>query len=286
MNNSVDKNSLVKKRTLNDKLISNYNEFYYNLTEPVLLRLARVRLEAIYKQPDSEPLISVYTPTYNRGNLLMQRALPSVLAQTYKNFEYIIVGDCCTDNTEELLSKINDKRIKFYNLRKKSKGYPLNAEGRWLAGPVKAANQALKMTKGKWIARIDDDDIFTKDHIKVLLRFAQENDYEFVSAAYIEERYGQRRIENAKNDNPRIGGTQTWLYRSYLNFFKYNINCWRKSWNKVNDIDLQVRMHQAGVKMGFFDKVTAYVLPRPGEETIGLDAYKKAEEKGFKNYYG
>ena len=142
------------------------------------------------------------------------------------------------------------------------------------------------MAEGKWIARIDDDDIFAKDHLEVLLRFAQENDYEFVSAAYIEERYGERRVENAKNDNPRIGGTQTWLYRSYLKFFKYNINCWRKNWNKVNDIDLQVRMHRAGVRMGFLDKVTAYVLPRPGEETIGLDAYKKAEEKGFKNYYG
>lgn len=286
MNSSVDKNSLVKKRTLSDKLISNYNEFYYNLTEPVLLRLARVRLEAIYKQPDSEPLISVYTPTYNRGSLLTERALPSVLAQTYKNFEYIIVGDCCTDNTEELLSKINDKRVEFYNLPEKSQGYPLTAEGRWLAGPVGAANQALKMVRGKWLARIDDDDIFTKDHLEILLRFAQENDYEFVSAAYVEERYGQRRIENAEHDHPRIGGTQTWLYRSYLKFFKYNINCWRKSWNKVNDIDLQVRMHRAGVRMGFLDKVTAYVLPRPGEETIGLDAYKKAEEKGFKNYYG
>lgn len=282
----MPKNDLTYKRTVIDKIICGYNDVRYGIIEPAELSLKRLKNEHFYKNSGANPLISVYTPTYNRGSLLIRRALPSVLAQTYKNFEYIIVGDCCTDNTEELLSKINDKRIKFYNLRKKSQGYPLNAEGRWLAGPVKAANQALKMAKGKWIARIDDDDIFTKDHIKVLLRFAQENDYEFVSAAYIEERYGQRRIENAKNDNPRIGGTQTWLYRSYLNFFKYNINCWRKSWNKVNDIDLQVRMHKAGVKMGFLDKVTAYVLPRPGEETIGLDAYKKAEEKGFKNYYG
>lgn len=275
-----------QKRTIVDKLISGFNSFRFSLTEPVRLRVARLKNEHLYANKKENPLISVYIPTYNRAELLLERSVPSVLAQTYKNFELIIVGDHCTDNTEELISKVNDKRIKFYNLPKKSKGYPLNAEGRWFAGPVKPANQALKMARGKWIARIDDDDIFTKDHIEVSLKFAQENDYEFMSAAYIAERHGKRYIENVKNDNPRIGGTQTWFYRSYLKFFKYNINCWRKSWNRVNDYDLQDRMYKAGVKMGFLDKVTAYVLPRPGEKTIGLDAYKKAEKKGFKNYYG
>ncbi|MFH1325862.1 MAG: glycosyltransferase family A protein [Candidatus Falkowbacteria bacterium] len=275
----------IRKRTLIDRLICGYNNIRYSIIEPIMLRIKRFLHTKEYEKKDN-PLITVYCPTYNRGKLLIERAVKSVLAQTYENFELIIIGDHCTDDTEKLLSKINDKRIRFYNLPKKSKGYPLNAEGRWLAGPVKVANQALQMVRGKWIARIDDDDIFTKDHIEVLLRFAQENDHEFVSAAYIEERHGKRCIKNAKNDKPRIGGTQTWLYRSYLKFFKYNINCWRKSWNKINDIDLQVRMHNAGVKMEFLDRVTAYILPRPGEETIGLDAYKKAEKEGFKKYYG
>jgi hypothetical protein len=135
------------------------------------------------------------------------------------------------------------------------------------------------MAQGKWIARIDDDDIWTSDHIEALLTFAQKGKYEFVSAVYKTERHGQKMIIDAKGDTPRIGGTQTWLYRSYLRFFKYNINCWRKSWNRVNDIDLQVRMHQAGVRMGFLNKVVAAVLPRPGEVTVGLEAYKLTEEK-------
>ncbi len=281
----MSKDNSTYKRAIIDKIICRYNDAHYSIIEPVLLRVGRFLHAKEYEKKDN-PLITIYTPTYNRAELLVERAIKSVLAQTYKNFEYIIIGDCCTDNTEELVSKINDKRIKFYNLSKKSKGYPLNAEGRWLTGPVKAANQALRMVKGKWIARIDDDDIWTENHLEVLLDFAQKGNYEFVSAAYIAERYSERYIENVKNDNPRIGGTQTWFYRSYLKFFKYNINCWRKSWNKINDIDLQVRIHNAGVKMGFLDKVVAYILPRPGEETIGLDAYKKAEEEGFKNYYG
>jgi len=274
------------KRRLRDIVISSAKSFCYSSTEPFKLIINRFLFGRQYFDKEENPLVTVYCPTYNRAELLMERAVKSVLSQSYKNFEFIIVGDCCTDDTQKLVSAIPDLRVRFYNLPKKSAGYPLNAEGRWFAGPVKAANQALRMVKGKWIARIDDDDIWTKDHIEVSLKFAQENDCEFVSAAYIEERYGKRRIENAKNDNPRIGGTQTWLYRSYLKFFKYNIDCWRKSWNRVNDIDISKRMFYAGVKMRFFDRVTGYILPRPGEKTIGIDAYKEAETEGFKNYYG
>ena len=51
-----------------------------------------------------------------------------------------------------------------------------------------------------------------------------------------------------------IGGVQTWLNAGYLKFAKYNINCWRKSWNKVNDIDLQYRLYNCGVKKFFIRK--------------------------------
>ena len=82
-------------------------------------------------------------------------------------------------------------------------------------------------------------------------------------------------------DNPLIGGTSTWLYRSYLKFMKYNPDCWRKEWNKVNDIDLSLRLFHAGTRMGFLNEVHAYVLPRSGEDTVGLDAYIVAEEKNY-----
>ncbi|MDD4910446.1 MAG: glycosyltransferase family 2 protein [Candidatus Omnitrophica bacterium] len=267
-----------RKRGVEDRLISMRDSLYYGFAEPIRLRIDRIRYGNLYASIKEDPLISVYVPTYNRGSLLMERAVSSVLSQTYKNFEFIIVGDCCTDNTEELVSRINDPRIRFYNLSRRRYRYPPTAENHWLAGPVVPANKALESVRGRWIARIDDDDTWTADHLDALLRFAREGDYEFVSAAYVEERRGNRMVNNAANENPRIGGTQTWLYRSYLRFFRYNINCWRKNWNRVNDTDLQDRMFRAGVRMGFLDKVVAYVLPRPGEATIGLEAYKLTEE--------
>jgi len=270
----------TKKRAFQDKLISGLNSVRYALTEPVLLRALRLKYAAAYDEPrEKDPLVSVYVPTYNRCALLMERAVPSVLAQSYNNFELVIVGDHCTDDTEKLVRGIKDKRVRFYNLPRRGYRYPETAENHWFAGPVMAANKALELVQGKWIARIDDDDTWTPDHIEVLLRHAQKTKKEFISACYETERHKKRIIVNVKNEYPRIGGTQTWLYRSYLKFFKYNINCWRKSWNRVNDTDLQDRFFRAGVSMDFLEKVVAYVLPRPGENTVGLEAYRVQEEE-------
>jgi len=275
----------MKKRTIQDKLISGFNSIRYALTEPVILRALRLKYAQGYDEIcEEDPLVSVYVPTYNRAGLLMERAVPSVLAQSYKNFELVIVGDHCTDDTEKFVSEIKDKRVRFYNLPERGYRYPETAENHWLAGPVTAANKALELVRGKWIARIDDDDTWTQDHIEVLLRFARKTKKEFVSAAYVTERHQKRIVVNVKNERPRIGGTQTWLYRSYLKFFKYNINCWRKSWNRVNDTDLQNRFFKAGVSMDFLDKVVAYVLPRPGENAVGLEAYCAREEEKNEHY--
>jgi len=273
----------INKRSAVDKLISRFLSLWYNASEPVILSILRLRMKGFYKK-NYEPLISVYTPTYNRGDILIDRALKSVLSQTYKNFEYIIIGDHCTDNTAQLIQDVGDPRIIFYNIPKRGYRYPPTAENHWLAGPVVAANTALKMINGSWIARIDDDDIWSDDHLEVLLKYAQAGDYEFVSSAYEAERDGVRYVVDVMDETPRIGGTQTWLYRSYLKFMKYNIQCWRKEWNRVNDTDLQERIGKAGVKTGFLDKVTCYILPRPGETEIGLKAYITNEKEKEVHY--
>lgn len=290
---------MPQKRTIIDKLISGCNNLRFSLVEPNKLKISRIKYENLYNQEDKLPLISVYIPTYNRAEILIRRSVPSVLAQTYKNFELIIIGDHCTDNTKELISKIKDSRIRFYNLPKRGYRYPPTVENHWLAGPVVAANQALTMVKGKWIARLDDDDIWTNDHLEELFSFARRGNYEFVSARHIIEKNGERSVVDGasvqgsyynitnkpvQRDNPKIGGSCTWLYRSYLKFLKYNINCWRKSWNRVNDTDLSVRIFSAGARMGFLEKPLALYLPRPGEQAIGLEAYKCSAEKKLKHF--
>jgi glycosyltransferase involved in cell wall biosynthesis len=275
---------MTESRRINDVIISAGNSLRYSLTEPLILKYNRVIHEHEYKGNDYNPLISVYVPTYNRAKLLMERAISSVLKQTYKNFEFIIIGDHCTDKTESYVRSISDKRVSFYNIPVRKKRYPESPENHWFAGPVVAANEALRHVKGKWIARIDDDDIWTEDHLKILLEHAIEGNYEFVSAAYEAERQGVRNIIDAKDEVPPIGGAQTWLYRAYLKGFRYNINCWRKKWNRPNDSDIQDRFYKAGVRIGYVNKVVCTILPRPGENTIGLDAYKNHYEKAMGHY--
>lgn len=259
---------------MNNKLISWGNSAKFYIVEPIKLNYARNKYKNVYSISQKDPLISIMIPTYNRGKLLVERTLPSIFGQTYQNFEIVIVGDCCSDNTSELISKIKDPRVRFYNLKKRGK-YPTDVSARWFVAGTKPANKALELVKGKWIAWLDDDDVFTLDHIEVLLRFAQKKNYEFVAALYEEERKGNKVIIGHRTDEyPEYGGHSTWLYRSYLRFFKYNIHSWRKSWNRPVDLDLQLRMKNARVRMGFLDKIVTYVLPRPGAETVGLDAHK------------
>ncbi|RMD58957.1 glycosyltransferase family 2 protein [Candidatus Parcubacteria bacterium] len=120
-----------------------------------------------------EPLVSVYVPTYNRCALLVERAVRSVLNQDYPNFELIVVGDHCTDNTAELLAGIDDRRLRFVNLPERG-AYPRSPEWRWMVAGISAVNHALGMVRGDFITQLDDDDEYTPDRLGCLVRFARE----------------------------------------------------------------------------------------------------------------
>jgi len=269
------------KRRLKDQFICGFNNLYYSIFEPIKLIIARIKYSNQYSDQPEEPLVSIMIATYNRGQLLVERTLPSIIAQTYKNIEIVIVGDNCTDDTAILIKQfqINNPSVKFTNLPKRGK-YPNDVKSRWFVAGVVPANKALTLIKGKWVGWVDDDDVLVDHHIESLLHFAQKGNYEFVAGLYEAEIYGERIVRGHKtSNNLEFGGHSTWLYRSYLKFFKYNINSWRKAWNKPADIDLQLRMLTSGVRMESLSKVVTYVLPRPDSTTIGLDAHLKNQQK-------
>jgi glycosyltransferase involved in cell wall biosynthesis len=228
-------------------------------------------------RPTTTPLISVRIPTKNREWLLRERALASVFYQTYPNLEIVVVGDNCTDDTERMVHGYRGGiRIKFENLPPREKEIE-DPEMRWLTGPVRATNRATELCTGEWIAHLDDDDIWTPDHVEKMYWFALNYGFDFVSSAYINKSYGQfRKIEFERIDGKPIGGCQTWLYKTDIaRQFPYDEQCYKKSHNRVSDLDVAERIVQAGYKVGFLDEVHAYVLPRPGEDTVGLKAYIK-----------
>jgi len=127
----------------------------------------------------AHPLVSVVVLTYNRSRLLIERCIPSILGQTYDNFELIIVGDGCTDDTEELVSQIKDPRLRFYNLSERGR-YPSDPFRRWMVAGMPAANRAFSLAQGDFITHLDDDDEYELDRLEKLVKFAIDNQCDFV----------------------------------------------------------------------------------------------------------
>ncbi len=273
-------NYTLKGNTLLNKIISAWIASRYWLTEPVMLYLLRLKYSYLYEGEgkNNQPLISIIIATYNRGRILVERTIPSILAQTYQNFEVVVVGDHCIDDTQELIRKITDPRVRFFDIPSRI-NYPQHCVCRWFVQGVPPRNKGLEIARGAWLAWISDDDILLPHHFETLLRFAQKNDYEFVSAAYTYEKHGRVHRQGNSLSVPYVGGMPTWMYRSYLKFFKWNINSWRKYWNRPCDFDLSVRMYNAGVKMGFIDEVVTHLPVVEGTNTIGSEAQSILAQK-------
>lgn len=117
-------------------------------------------------------LVSVIMPSYNTAKFI-DKSISSVLNQTYQNFEIIIVDDCSTDNTDEVVASIKDERIKYIKNEKNS-------------GAAVSRNKALKEAKGRWIAFLDSDDLWEAEKLEKQINFMKENGYHFSYTAYEE----------------------------------------------------------------------------------------------------
>jgi hypothetical protein len=237
--------------------------------ERTLLEKARHEREVYFNPFDHTPLVSVVIPTWNRGELLIARTIPSVLNQTYHNLEIIIVGDCCTDTTASMIASIGDPRLTFYNLPERG-AYPCAKKDLWQVAGSAPKNKGLEMARGAWIAPLDDDDVFTPDHVASLLQFAQVNNLELV--------YGKLKIEEATGRWKEKGEVtpqmsiqnSTMLFRSYLKLFRSDINAWR--YNLTGDYQRTIRYRETGVRIGYLDKVVSLMPLRPGQTQMGLSA--------------
>ena len=105
-------------------------------------------------------MVSVVIPTYNRIKFL-KHATDSVLAQTYKDFELIIVDNGSTDNTYELISQYHDSRIRYIKQENK--------------GPGTARNRGIKESRHNIVAFLDDDDCWDGEKLHIQLNEMQQD---------------------------------------------------------------------------------------------------------------
>ncbi|MCH5718713.1 glycosyltransferase family 2 protein [Niabella hibiscisoli] len=116
------------------------------------------------------PLVSVIIPTYNRANTV-SHSINSVLAQTYKHIEIIVVDDGSADHTAEVLKN-------YHNIIVISKEN---------GGQASARNAGLKHATGKFIASLDSDDIWYPDFLERCVQKLQADDLDFVFANWDQE---------------------------------------------------------------------------------------------------
>lgn len=113
------------------------------------------------EQIDNFPLITIVIPTYN-GGITIERTLDSVLAQTYQNFELIVLNNCSTDDTLEKIEKYNDNRIRIINNE-----LNIGFVGNW--------NKSLKFINGKYFKLLPDDDLLEPESLKLAVDEMEKN---------------------------------------------------------------------------------------------------------------
>ena len=144
-----------------------------------------------------DDLVSIIMPSFNTGKYITE-TIESVLAQSYKNWELIIVDDCSSDNTDEIVSTyLSDDRIHYLKNEKNS-------------GAAFSRNIALRKAQGKWIAFLDSDDLWMPEKLEKQLSFMKSNGYFFSYTGYEE-------IDvNGKQTGVRVTGprkvTKTGMY--------------------------------------------------------------------------
>ena len=145
-------------------------------------------------------LVSIIMPSYNTGKYIAE-SIASVMAQTYTDWELIIVDDASTDNTDDIVATAIHSRIRYLKNEKNS-------------GAAVCRNRALREARGKWIAFLDSDDLWASDKLEKQIAFMEKNGY-----AFSYTRYGEM-DEKGQKTGVVVGGP---AHISKAGMFNY---CW------------------------------------------------------------
>lgn len=172
-----------------------------------------------------QPLVSIILPTFNREKLI-KKSIGSVLSQTYKNFELVIIDDFSTDNTPKILFQYqrDDQRIKVIRNEKN-------------IGFVRSLNKGIKKAAGFYIARIDDDDFWCdKQKLEKQVNFLEGNlEYVLVGGGVI--KIDERGKEIARFLFPKTDSKIRQMMLLSDPFVHSSILFKKKDWGVVNGYD-------------------------------------------------
>lgn len=224
-------------------------------------RLHGLRADPAYEQAYTEPdpLVSVTVATLGRERPLLERALPSLLAQTHTNLEVLVVGDAAPPELEHAIAALGDPRVSYANLSQRITAHP-EPRRHWLVGSTMARNEAARQARGRWLLHFDDDDHLRPTAVSCLLELAREQRAEVAYGGFQEQHPDGARFTGI-GFPPRLG-CFSWagaLTHAGLGFFERELV--GAHLELPGDMYMLERMLRAGVRFALLDDVVLDYFP-------------------------
>jgi len=207
------------------------------------------------------PLVSILMPVYNTAPYLRE-AMDSMLSQTFSDFELIVLNDCSPDNAEEILDTYDDPRIVRY-------------KGEKNVGLSNVLNTGIDMSHGKYIARMDSDDISLPNRFQVQVDYLERHpEIDLVSAAmqlfggrdevWIREQDPEKVKINALFHSPVLHASSVWRKDA---FEKHGLR-FRQEMVPAEDYDLWTRALLEGLKLANLPDILYRYRLHPMQATL------------------
>jgi len=191
---------------------------------------------------------------YNRSNVL-RYAVESLLRSTVTDWELLVIGDACTDDTEDVVASFDDPRIHFYNMEKNCGEQ---------SGPN---NEGLRRAQGEYVAFLSQDDMWFPDHLEKLLAAIQQDCADgalATGAAFVTDDscvlWGVGISRDYSPWHGESGGASLWLIKSSI---LQDAGGWRAAKDLVlpPSQDVLIRLWNSGAHLVNTAEITAIIIP-------------------------
>jgi glycosyltransferase involved in cell wall biosynthesis len=218
------------------------------------------------------PYFSIIIPTYNRAHLI-SKAIDSVIAQTFENWELIVVDDGSTDNTKELTLSYQEKDLRIQYI------YQENSER------SAARNKGIEQAKGHYICFLDSDDYYLKERLKGLFDYIHKEKetkhfyYTAITYDYngrLEERPERKRGEENVFEfivQAIIGAPQAVLSKEILSKERFN-----PKWRIGEDMELWLRLAKINEPI-FIENQATVVATEHDDRSVNLKKYNAGKDQ-------
>jgi hypothetical protein len=197
----------------------------------------------------TSPRVTVIIPTYNRSTVL-PFAINSVLGQTFSDFELLVIGDGCTDDSEQVVAAIKDPRLRWINL---------SANSGHQSAPN---NRGLQEARGEFIAYLGHDDLWLRHHLECSIGRLEETAADISHTLLLQVRSdGNIGLPILPKPEIGVGGAPSCRVHRHRIFQK--IGGWNdyRTLHNTPEMDFFARAQAAGFSAVFVPRLTAIKFP-------------------------